>query len=348
MNLSKETFLGLLEGKNPSTLELGPIQLAHLYINSAFLVTVTGFLKDQLWLKRQEERDISYCDFMTPLFSNDLLRISFLKDFLIASGEANLKKLAKDSKVIEENVLKQILGACELSQKEFVIESLKEMSLYFLAEEKAQEGRLQSLGHKGPDLYRTFDNLDDLFNLNYQLDRDMVFDTTIKERLYAGAGVGVQSGYSTILLAMENMQLKQGGKVIDLGSGYGRVGLVCSLLRPDVDFIGYEFVPHRVEISNIATKAFGLEENLSFQVQDLSLASFKIPEADVYYLYDPFTKETYHYVLGQIVEYSKDKEITIITKGNARGWLMDIAEENSWPRPVIIDEGNLCVFKTSE
>jgi SAM-dependent methyltransferase len=233
-----------------------------------------------------------------------------------------------------------------MEQKDFVIQSLNEMTTHFLKEEKEQEGKLQNLGHQGLQLYRTFDNLDDIFDLNYQLDRDMDVDHLEKERLYERAGVGVQSGYSTILLALESIDAEKGSKIIDLGSGYGRVGLVCSLLRPDIDFIGYEFVPHRVDISNKACDSLELNESLVFKVQDLSLPEFKIPDADVYYLYDPFTKETYQYVLKQIVEVSKRRKVVIVTKGNARDWITQLAEENSWPLPVIIDEGNLCVFKS--
>ena len=158
------------------------------------------------------------------------------------------------------------------------------MSEHFKNEENNQQGHIQSLGHQGLCLYRTFDNLDDVFDLDYQLDLDMVVEHNTKERLYQRSGVGVQSGYSTILLALENSELLPNSSIVDLGSGYGRVGLVCSLLRPDIEFIGYEYVPHRVDIANKAAKHLGLEDNLSFKAQDLSLESFKIPEADVYYL----------------------------------------------------------------
>lgn len=134
--------------------------------------------------------------------------------------------------------------------------------------------------------------------------------------------------------------------MIDLGSGYGRVGLVWTLLRPDIFFTGYEYVPHRVTVSNAASKVFGLNNYLQFKVQDLSLESFKIPDGDVYYLYDPFTKETYQSVLKQIVEVSRRRKITVVTKGNARSRLMEISEKNSWREPEIIDYGNLCIFES--
>ncbi len=363
MNVSQKTFLKLLKQKNNSSetsdlykLEkceseyLSPLEMANLYIDSALLVTIADFLKEQLWLTNKQDKlsgkSRSYEEFLRPFFTNELLSIFFLEEFLISNGADELKNIRKETQLIEHQVLKLISSRSSLAQKEFVTHSLKEMTKKFILEENNQLGVDQSLGHQGPDLYRTFDNLDDIFELNYQLDRDMTIDFDAKERLYEGAGVGVQSGYSTILLALEGINAKRGSKIVDLGSGYGRVGLVCALLRPDLDFTGYEYVPHRVVVSNKACDFLDLGDSLNFEVQDLSLASFKIPIADIYYLYDPFTKETYRYVLEQIVEISKTQQVTIVTKGNGRAWLLDICRQNSWPTPIFIDEGNLCIFKS--
>lgn len=364
MNLSEQTFLDLLLDvdsksdnqdfyslKEKDNGYLTSVQMAHLYTSSALLVTIMGFLKEQLWLNDKEDKktgvETSYTEFLSPFFNDELLSVVFLKDFLIKSGSLNIKKVTRNSEDIEKSILSMITSRSSDDQKDFMVQSLKEMTVHFLKEEQEKEGRTADSENLGLRLYRTFDNLDDIFKFNYNLDSNMEVDHTAKERLYQGGGVGVQSGYSTILLALTSIETKQCGKIIDLGSGYGRVGLVCSLLRPDINFIGYEFVPHRVELGNKASESLHLEEKLTFEVQDLSLESFKIPEADVYYLYDPFTKETYHYVLNQIVEFSKNKKITIVTKGNARKWLIDVANENSWPEPEFIDERNLCVFRSA-
>ncbi|MFG1492330.1 methyltransferase domain-containing protein [Halobacteriovorax sp. ZH4_bin.1] len=351
MSISELMFLNLLEGKKGDTTKFSPLQLACLYTKSAFLVTVMDFLKDELWLQKQEDKKssqvTSYENFISPFFDDELEAVSFLSDFLVGSGPSKLKDIKKRSKKIETQILESITNKTGPEQKEFLIHSLNTMSDFFIKEEKDQEGRTQEMGHQGPNLYRTFDNLDDIFDLNYNLDQEMEYDHETNERLYQRAGIGVQSGYSTILLALDQIDAAKGSSIVDLGSGYGRVGLVCSLVRPDLNFVGYEYVPHRVEVSNNACEELGLEENLVFKVQDLSLKSFSIPIADIYYLYDPFSKETYEYVLKQILEISRQQEVTIVTKGNANIWLNILADENGWPSPTIVDEGNLCIFKSN-
>ena len=358
VNLSELTLLELLNGSKPHffTLEkndpqyLAPKQMANLYTNSAFLTTVMEFLEEQRWLRSEADKvrgeETSYSELISPLFGDELAPIVFLRDFLIESGPEKIKEIYHNSQVVVAKALALVRDDSNAEKKDFVVETLKAMTTHFVDEEERQTGRVQSQGHKGPRLYRTFDSLDQIFNLDYGLDRDMVIDNSAVERLYQGSGVGVQSGYSTILLALDSLDMDDGSKVIDLGSGFGRVGLVFSLLRPDIEFTGYEYVPHRVENSNETCETFGLQESLAFKVQDLSLDSFVIPEADVYYFYDPFTRETYEKVLGEVVEVSRRKEITIVTKGNARGWLVDVARKNAWPDPVSLDEGNLCIFKS--
>ncbi len=356
MNLSHSTFLSLLQGddafyslKEDQPGFLNPDEMAHLYINSALLVTIMIFLKEQLWLKDRDELQshLSYREFLTPLFEDELAPVEFLKEFLIDVGAKGIKKLGKDAEIIESNILDLILNRSPEDQKSFAIQSLKEMRQHFIDEENNQDGRDLSLGHKGLRLYRTFDHIDILFDLNYQLDKDMVVDYETKERLYQQSGVGVQSGYSSIILALQVASPAKDSTIIDLGSGYGRVGLVCALLRSDINFIGYEYVPHRVEVSNCASSALELDHKLQFITQDLSLESFKIPVANIYYLYDPFTEETYRHVLEQIVELSKKQKVTVVTKGNASAWLTEISDRHSWPAPLSIDQGNLRVFRSS-
>lgn len=349
MNLSEKKLIDLLEG-GASDRILTPSELAHLYVHSALLVAVMVFIKEQIWLKKKDEKVsgevTTYEDLITPFFKNELLSVNFLKEFLIKSGPLHIKKITHDSQAIEKEVIETIKTLSSNDKKLCATLSLCKMTELFLHEEKLQKGKAEYDGHQGMRLYRTFDNFDTILQLNYQLDKDMVVDFKTKERLYQKAGAGVQSGYSTILLALHTLKLAKDSKVIDLGSGYGRVGLVCALLRPDVHFIGYEFVSHRVKNAKESCHALGLEKSLSFVTQDLSLKEFKIPDADVYYLYDPFTKETYDYILQQIVDLSKRAVVTTVTKGNARGWLLDISEDNSWPVPLCIDDNNLCIFKS--
>jgi precorrin-6B methylase 2 len=330
----QKTLLTGLEGEAFELSDFDSVELADLYTASALLVTMADFLKEELWL--QKEKKLSE-EFLAPYFSEELKSVEFLKGYLLTDESSHLKKISRKALEIENLALEEILTRSSNDKKEFGVVSLKTMLQLFLHEED---------GHRGLRLYRTFDGLDCLFGFDYKTDGDQELQENSDERLYIGGGVGVQSGFSTILMALNLLSPKEGAKIVDLGSGYGRVGLVFSLLRLNIDFIGYEIVGERNEQANQAAKALGLSDRLQFITQDLSLAEFQIPEADIYYMYDPFTEETYQYILKQIKALSEKRSVTIVTKGNASQWLSKFSQDNDWEEPILLDKGNLCLFRS--
>ncbi len=323
-------------------------ELANLFVDSAFLLATMKFLSEEHWLikKKHAEEEIYFKNFIRSYFSTELSPIIFLHQFLENTSLFETKTVSTKALHIQDKILSLLQQKTFTEKKQFATRALNLMSQLFEFENQMQIDKKNQGINMGLSLYRTFDSLDKIFNLNYSADHGMKTDLNNTERLYEGAGVGVQSGYSTVLTALRYLNPQQNARLIDLGSGYGRVGLVIGLLRPDVDFIGYEYVQHRVDISNSTSHNLSIENHVRFLTQDLSLKDFEIPEADIYYLYDPFSEETYKHVLSQLINISRHKKISIATKGNARSWLMTIAKNENWPTPRQFDDGNLCLFES--
>lgn len=324
------------------------VELGDLFYSAAFLVTAMQFLKEEHWVQNGNNANPdSFKDFVIEIFKTELSPIPFLQTFFESSSVKESKGIGKTAEQIEDLTIQLIKSRSLESQKVFAAHVLQRMSKLFALEIEMQKKKKAKGLHLGISFYRTFDRLDEIFNLNYASENGvdgMMNAIQNSERVYAGSGVAVQSGYSTVLTALENLDLKSGYTVVDLGSGYGRVGLVIGLLRPDITCIGYEYVQHRVEIANLASQNLGLQDRVRYFTCDLSDRSFQIPDAEVYYMYDPFSDETYMYVLSQLVDISRRKKITIVTKGNARAKLMEVAQREGWPPPREFDESNLCLF----
>ncbi|MCM2282009.1 MAG: class I SAM-dependent methyltransferase [Bdellovibrionaceae bacterium] len=195
-------------------------------------------------------------------------------------------------------------------------------------------------------LYRAFDALDDLFGIDYGRDRGMRIDPSQTERLYEGAGRGVQTSYESILIALADLAPRPHARMIDLGSGYGRVGLVVGLTRPDMDFIGYEYVCHRVEVSRACAERAGLTAQVKYHQQDLADPIFTIPPADIYYLFDPFTQDTYRHVFAQLKDLGRTRAVCVATKGFAQQWFAQAIDDANWEQPLVCDEGTLGIFRS--
>jgi SAM-dependent methyltransferase len=231
----------------------------------------------------------------------------------------------------------------------FVREAMRQIQDLVLAQTRIPLAT-SSEGHElqsSPSLYRAFDAMDEILGLDYERDRGMRRDLTTDQRLYEGAGAGVQSSYETILLALERLSLPAGSVLVDLGSGYGRVGLVIGLLRPDLKFVGYEYVGHRVEVSCASAQRAGVGDRVKFFEQDLSADDFALPVADAYYLFDPFTAETYERVFAKIKELGRHKVTAVVAKGHAGRWFKAaLGDASGWDTPIGFDQGTLELFRS--
>ncbi len=102
---------------------------------------------------------------------------------------------------------------------------------------------------------------------------------------------------------LRRLALPPGATVVDVGSGYGHLGFLIGLLRPDLKYIGIEIVPERAQESSRVARLFGFE-NVTILEKDLSAPNFKIPAADAYYFYDPVGIDTGAKVLSEIKDHA--------------------------------------------
>ncbi len=199
---------------------------------------------------------------------------------------------------------------------------------------------LVKLENDDHELSRSFDIFDDLFAVDYSCDKNTKADSA--ERLYPGAGARVQSSYSSIIQNIARLEIPANAHIVDLGSGYGRLGWVLGILRPDIYFDGYEFVETRVRIANQIAARLGIYSKVNFHDQDLSSKHFQIPAADIYYLYDPFTESTYRHVFKQLAQLSLSKNFRLLTKGHAGNWVEELFSQKASQS---FEQGNLRVFE---
>lgn len=321
--------------------------LAHTFVDTAFLISAITFVGEERWLQgKNSTKEILFSKFIKKLFKEELSPVRFLHDFFEESSLEGIAQASRNAVLIEDAVVNLISKKSKEDLRIFSTTTLKLMSELFELEHQLSMAK-QELGlHLGLSLYRTFDKLDLVFNLDYMADKGMVSPIGNTERLYEGAGVGVQSGYSTAVTALRYLNLKKGSRFVDLGSGYGRVGLVVGLMRPDIEVIGYEYVPHRVNIATTAAQKLDIDKHVTFLVQDLSAPDFKIPIADTYYIYDSFSEDTYQHVISQLLKIAMERKITIVTKGNARQRFETPEQKPHWSSPQELDNGNLCFFRS--
>ena len=94
----------------------------------------------------------------------------------------------------------------------------------------------------------------------------------------------LQTTYHDLKKIFEALRPEQGKRIIDLGAGYGRLGIFLHHFYPRTEFLGLELVEERVEEGNRILSRLG-SVSKKLKVCDLSKLS-EIPEGDIYFIYD--------------------------------------------------------------
>ncbi len=120
----------------------------------------------------------------------------------------------------------------------------------------------------------------------------------------------LQSSYHDLYQIFDFIKPRANEKFIDLGAGYGRIGIFLQYFFPQTHFLGYELVRERVNEANRIYSLFNMQNKKLIQ-EDLSKLT-KLPDGDFYFIYDFGSDEH----LKKILELFKSASgKTLIVKG---------------------------------
>lgn len=128
--------------------------------------------------------------------------------------------------------------------------------------------------------------------------------------------------YAELDLACDLLNPKTGETFVDLGAGYGRLGLVLAEKYPGVKFIGYELVKERVEEGN---RILGGEKLFT---QDLMSETFVLPVAEYYFLYDFGKTEHIRKIMKQFEKLADSHHFKLVARGKGSRSIIDF--EHPW------------------
>jgi hypothetical protein len=144
-----------------------------------------------------------------------------------------------------------------------------------------------------------------------------------EKQLWIGLDIqSLQTPYSEIIEMIDLLKPKRGDFWVDLGAGYGRMGVVLSLICDEVQFYGYELEKLRVEEADRIYSLLNLQ-NAQMYCVDVAAADFELPDADLFFAYDFGSKADVDIVLEKLKEKSKYRSINVIARGrDIKNWIM--------------------------
>ncbi len=152
----------------------------------------------------------------------------------------------------------------------------------------------------------------------------------------------LQTPYHELLKLCEHLRPQKDEVLIDLGAGYGRLGLVLHYLYPEVFFKGYELVSERVEEGNRVFKNLGCDKAELF-CQDLT-KDFIIPKATYYFIYDYGKVAHIRQTLKQLEAFTDSHHFKVVARG--KGTRSIIEHEHPWLSQInpVIREENFSIY----
>ncbi|NDD05219.1 MAG: class I SAM-dependent methyltransferase, partial [Proteobacteria bacterium] len=154
------------------------------------------------------------------------------------------------------------------------------------------------------------------------------------EETYSFAGPELLlTPYSEILNLFRGAGLKSGDSVVDLGAGFGRVGLALATKYPGVSVTGYEIVKDRIEEGARVAHEWGLSHRVQLLEQNLADPQFEPKAADIYYAFNPVSGPTFDKILDDLrrVGLKSGKKFRFIVFGpspfyktDAQPWLKEL------------------------
>lgn len=137
----------------------------------------------------------------------------------------------------------------------------------------------------------------------------------------------LQTPYLELKQICDLLKPQPGSTIVDLGAGYGRLGLVLAACYPEVNFLGYEYVKERVIEGKRILEKFDCHQAQLF-VQDLTSDDFTLPAAEYYFLYDYGTLAHIRKTMQQLELMGEKKNFKLIGRG--KGTRSLIQYEHPW------------------
>lgn len=157
----------------------------------------------------------------------------------------------------------------------------------------------------------------------------------------------LQTPYCDIFSALNKLSDLKLNHIVDIGAGYGRIGLILSVLRPESQFTGYEVVKQRQVEGNRIYDKFNTT-NAKLILRNVLDEDFDLPEACVYFIYDFSDRNDVNIILRKLNKKTLIKPCFLITRGDRINYLMKNNFNKDWVLYSVIESTDLKIYKSKK
>ncbi|MGI4992084.1 hypothetical protein ACRXCV_05615 [Halobacteriovorax sp. GFR7] len=156
----------------------------------------------------------------------------------------------------------------------------------------------------------------------------------------------LQTPYNDIFEALYLLKEYDIERIVDIGAGYGRVGIVMNSVFPEARFIGYEILKQRESEGNRLFEKLDLI-NCEILLEDVLDEEFSLPKAQVYFIYDFSEIEDISKILDELVSRINEYSFFLITKGDRTDFLLERKYKQFWKANGVLSSGELKIYSSN-
>jgi len=155
----------------------------------------------------------------------------------------------------------------------------------------------------------------------------------------------LQTPYNDLYEALNILKDYNVEKIVDIGAGYGRVGIVKNAVFPKSQFVGYEILKQRQREGNRIFDKLNLL-NSKILLEDVLEEEFDLPRADIYFMYDFSEVADLTQILDTLYSRKNDYQFFLITKGERLDFLIEKRYKEFWQANNFIEVGSLKIYSS--
>lgn len=204
----------------------------------------------------------------------------------------------------------------------------------------------KSLGYKIPKIevkllqkYRAYDRFNDDSNRKQHYQGTQTWIGLHPQAL--------QTPYCDIYEALTFLKDVEVKHIVDIGAGYGRVGIVQSVVFPESRFTGYEILKQRQAEGNRVFTKFGLD-NCNIELVNVLEQDFILPQAEVYFIYDFSEIEDVYEILETLSRRVDEYEFYLIIRGDRVDRLLKNKFKNIWRSFIFLESSDLKIYTSKK
>lgn len=179
--------------------------------------------------------------------------------------------------------------------------------------------RIQKIENKLTQKYRAYDKPLDESNKKQHFEASQTWIGLHPQAL--------QTPYNDIFEVFSLLKNESINSIIDIGAGYGRIGIVMNAIFPNASFLGYEILKIRASEGNRIFKKWNLD-NCLIENKNVLEDAFIIPEANIYFIYDFSEQEDINIILKKLSK--KKSKHFLILKGERTLSLLNKHYQTFW------------------